>query len=88
MAGLKKTFELFGQKKGEEIKEIVLGDLGDTSVLSAEIMEQVKAEQDLSKQVNKGLSSSGTVLFAKDPSLMEGPTPADNIVIEVNPVQL
>ena len=74
-----------GNPVSEEIKEIVLGDLGDTSILSAEIMEQVKAEQDLSMQVNKGLSSSGTVLFAKDPSLMEGPTPADNIVIEVNP---
>ena len=44
-----------GNPVSEEIKEIVLGDLGDTSILSAEIMEQVKTEQDLSMQVNKGL---------------------------------
>ncbi len=74
-----------GNPISEEIKELALEDLGDTSVFSAEIMEQVKAEQDANLQVNKGLSSSGAVLFAKDPNESNGPTPADNIVIEANP---
>ena len=74
-----------GNVDSEEITQILLGDVGDTSVLSAEIMQQIKEEQDEEMQVQKGVVSSGQVLIAKDPTLMDGPTPADNIVIEVNP---
>ena len=74
-----------GNPVSEEIKELVLEGVTDASLLSPEIMEQVKAEQDASMQVNKGFVSSGAVLYAKDSTVTEGPTPADNIVIEANP---
>lgn len=73
-----------GNAESEEITQIVLGDVGDTDIFSAEIMQQVKAEQEGVTQVDKGVYSSGQVLFAKDPTVIEGPTPADNIVIDVN----
>lgn len=59
-------------------------DSDDNSVYSAEILEQIKADQDV-VSVNKGMFSSGGHIFSKDPELMEGPTPADGLIIEANP---
>ena len=74
-----------GNAVSEEISSIILGDVEDTQVLSADILAQINAEQGDTLKVEKGVFSSGQVLYAKDPTLFDGPTPADNIVIEVNP---
>lgn len=69
----------------EEIKNMVLEEVEDTGVLSPEILELIKAEQSDTLTIQKGFNSSGEVLYAKDPTVFEGPTPSDNIVIDVNP---
>ena len=74
-----------GNAVSEKISSIALGDVEDTQVLSADILAQINAEQGDTLKVEKGVFSSGQVLYAKDPTLFDGPTPADNIVIEVNP---
>ena len=67
------------------IEKIVYGEEGfDNSAYSAEILEQIRAEQDVSAKP-KGVFSSGEYLFAKDPSVVEGPSPSDGLIIEANP---
>ena len=74
-----------GNPVSEEIKSIVLEEVEDRDLLSSEIMDLIKAEQSDTLTIEKGFNSSGQVLFAKDPSVFDGPTPSDNIVIETNP---
>ena len=74
-----------GNPEAKEIEKIVYDADGvDNSVYSAEILEQIKADQDI-VSVNKGVVSSGLFLFSKDPDLFDGPTPADGLIIESNP---
>lgn len=74
-----------GNPESQVIEKIVYGEEGtDNSVYSAEILEQIKADQDV-VSVPKGVFSSGEYLFAKDPSVIEGPKPSDGLIIEANP---
>lgn len=73
-----------GNPEAKEIEKIVYEEGVDDSVYSSEILEQIKADQDI-VSVNKGMISSGQFLFAKDPELFDGPTPADGLIIERNP---
>ena len=66
------------------IEKIVYEEGVDNSVYSAEILEQIKADQDISYG-KKGLFSSGEYLFAKDPNVIDGPKPSDGLIIEANP---
>lgn len=69
----------------EDIENISLEDIEDEAILTAEIMEQVKSEQGEAVQAPKGHFSTGEFLFAKDPDVIDGPTPADDIIIDINP---
>ena len=73
-----------GNPESQVIEKISYGDVTDSSVYSAEILEQIKADQDISYG-KKGLFSTGDYLFAKDPSVTDGPSPSDGLVIEANP---
>ncbi|MBO6134179.1 MAG: hypothetical protein J6O09_00145 [Lachnospiraceae bacterium] len=57
------------------------GDLANGSMYSAEMLQDV--QNNSAKQ--KSIKSTGQFLYVTDPSLIDGPTPSDNIVIEVNP---
>ena len=72
-----------GNVDSEEIQKIIMGEEVEEGVLSPEIMAQVKSEQE-SVEAQLGHYSSGQYIFAKDPSVFEGPTPADDIIIDVN----
>ena len=74
-----------GNPESKAIEKIVFeeGDY-DNSVYSAEILEQIRAEQGIVSE-NKGAISSGQYLYAKDPTVFDGPSPSDNLVIETNP---
>lgn len=56
----------------------------DISIYSAEILEQIKNDIDISNNP-KGVFSTGEYIFAKDKDIFEGPTPSDGLVIEANP---
>lgn len=74
-----------GNPETTVIEKIALGDGDyDNSIFSAEIMEQIRAEQGLTSE-NSGFTSSGLYIYAKDPTVVEGPSPSDNLVIETNP---
>ena len=74
-----------GNVDSKEIERIVFGEEEeDSDILSAEIMAQVRAEQE-SVAAPRGHFSSGQYIFAKDPEEFDGPTPADGIIVEVNP---
>ena len=73
-----------GNPESKIIEKIVYGDGDyDNSIYSAEILEQIKADQDI-VEVQRGVLSSGGYLYAKDPSIIDGPSPSDNLVIEAN----
>ena len=80
-----RRLDMDGNVVSEKISEISLEDFGGTSLFSAEIMEQIKANNGEVTDVKKGFTSSGAHLFAVDNTIVEGPSPADNIVIDVNP---
>lgn len=74
-----------GNPESKVIEKIVFGDGDyDDSIYSAEILEQIKADQDI-VEVQRGVLSSGGYLYAKDPSIIDGPSPSDNLVIDANP---
>lgn len=74
-----------GNPEAKVIEKIVYGEGDyDNSVYSAEILEQIRAEQEIVTS-KKGVFSSGEYLFAKDPTLIDGPSPSDNLIIETNP---
>ena len=74
-----------GNPESKKIDKIVYGEEGfDDSVYSAEILEQIKADQAMVSNP-KGLFSSGGYLFAKDPLEIDGPKPSDGLIIETNP---
>lgn len=74
-----------GNPESQKIDKIVFGEEGfDDSIYSAEILEQIKADQDIVSNP-KGLFSSGEYLIAKDPNEFDGPRPSDGLVIESNP---
>lgn len=52
----------------------------DKSLYSADIL----AKLENNTAVSKGIESSGQYLHMVDPSVIQGPTPSDNIVIDVN----
>lgn len=74
-----------GNPVSQKIDKIVFGEEGvDDAIFSAEILEQIKADQNISSGP-KGVFSTGEYLFAKDPLEKEGPRPSDGITIESNP---
>ena len=73
-----------GNVISEVIENLDFENAEDENLLTAELMQQVKNEQDDAVQVQKGHFSSGNIIMAKDPDVFDGPTPADGIIVDVN----
>ena len=73
-----------GNVVSEVIENLDFENAEDENLLTAELMQQVKNEQDDAVQVQKGHFSSGNIIMAKDPAVFDGPTPADGIIVDVN----
>ena len=71
---------LDGKTESVKIENIDYFDSNENSnIFSNDILAQIKADEYVSN-IPKGVSSSGNYLFAKDPTLNDGPTPADGLV--------
>ena len=74
-----------GNPESQEIEKIVFGEEGvDDTIYTADILAQIKADRD-DVDTPKGFFATGGYLYAKDPTLLEGPSPSDGLVIDVNP---
>ncbi|MBR1454659.1 MAG: hypothetical protein IJ593_08485 [Lachnospiraceae bacterium] len=78
-----KRLDMFGKPEEVKVENIDKSDFGDSGIFSAEILAQIEANSDVST-VKKGFTSSGAAIRTSDVNKDEGPSPADNIVIEVN----
>ena len=80
-----KQIDIDGKPVEEKIDTIKLDEFDSTNIFGAYILEQIKASQDETIEVQHGYNSSGTHLVLSADKDDEGPSPADSLVIDVNP---
>ena len=80
-----KQIDIDGKPVEEKIDTIKLDEFDSTNIFGADILEQIKANQDETIEVQHGYNSSGTHLVLSADKDDEGPSPADSLVIDVNP---
>ena len=78
-----KRLDMNGLPESVNIKSIEKSDYDDLEIFSAEILEQIKADDDTAS-VKKGFTSSGTLLIKKDYDAENELSPDDFVVVDAN----